>query len=300
MVFGIKKSRRWVSALRLQGKSNSTIDVYSRAVRRITKHFDRCPDKLSIDDLKSYFASLVKTHSWSTVKSDRNGLQFFYKHVLGKHWTWVDIVKPPQVKSLPDILTPDEVQLVINSTTEIRYQVYILTVYSMGLRLGEALKLRVGDVDKNRMKVHIRNGKGRKDRFVTLPEHTLYALRLYWSTHRNSSLIFPIGKTPEERHKAKKTMSCGGLQQAFRAIIKSCNIHKHITIHSLRHCYGTHLMEQGLNLRSIQKEMGHECPKTTAIYTQLSAPAQQQASDIINTLVDRLSLTLNKAGKPWK
>ena len=82
-----------------------------RAVRRIAKYFDRCPDRLSVDDLKDYFSSLVQSHSWSTVKLDRNGLQFFYKHVLNKQWDWVNIVKPPQVRSLPDILTPDEIAL---------------------------------------------------------------------------------------------------------------------------------------------------------------------------------------------
>jgi integrase/recombinase XerD len=284
--------QRHLNALTRQGKSDSTIDVYSRALRRVTEFFDRCPDRLTVEDLKDFFASLVKSHSWSTVRSDRCGLQFFYKHVLGKQWDWVDIVKPPQVKSLPDILTPSEIELVINSTREARYQMYILTVYSMGLRLGEGLNLKIGDIDKNRMKIHIRNGKGRKDRFVTLPEQTLKALRLYWKTHRNPSLIFPAGSTSEERHAAKKYMNKAGLQASFKTIIKSCNIHKKITVHNLRHCYGTHLVEQGLNLRAIQHEMGHECPKTTALYTQLTEPMQQQVAQIINSLVDRLSLTL--------
>lgn len=287
--------QRHLNALTRQGKSDSTIDVYSRAIRRVTEYFDRCPDRLTVDDLKDFFVHLVKSHSWSTVRSDRCGLQFFYKHVLGKQWDWVDIIKPPQVKSLPDILTPSEIELVINSTCEARYQTYILTVYSMGLRLGEALNLKVGDIDKNRMKIHIRNGKGRKDRFVTLPEQTLIALRLYWKTHRNPSLLFPAGSTPKERHVAKKHMSTAGLQASFKVIIKSCNIHKKITVHNLRHCYGTHLVEQGLNLRAIQQEMGHECPKTTALYTQLTEPMQQQVAQIINSLVDRLSLTFIEA-----
>lgn len=282
-----------VNALRRQGKSHTTIDVYSRAVRRITAYFDRCPDRLSNDDLKDYFSSLVQTHSWSTVKVDRNGLQFFYKHVLDKEWKWVDIVKPPQVKSLPDILTPEEIEHIINSTREARYQVYILTVYSMGLRLGEALNLTVGDIDSKRMKVHVRNGKGRKDRFVTLPNRSLLALRKYWTSHRHPSLVFPAGKSPAERHHATLPMDRGGLQKSFKAIVKSCNIHKRVTIHSLRHCYGTHLVEQGLNLRAIQQEMGHECPKTTAIYTRLTEPAHQRTAEIINSLVDRLSISLD-------
>jgi len=171
-----------VSALQRQGKAATTIDVYSRAVRRITEYFDQCPDRITIDQLKDYFTALVKSHSWSTVRVDRNGLQFFYKYVLNKEWAWVDIVKPPTKRVLPDILTLREVERLINGTRELRYQTFILTAYSMGLRLGETLNLKVGDIDQERMKVHIRQGKGRKDRFVTLPKVTLLALRAYWVT----------------------------------------------------------------------------------------------------------------------
>ena len=282
-----------LNALRLQGKSKTTIDVYSRAVRRVTEYFDRCPDRLTVNDLKDHFGNLVQTHSWSTVRVDRCGLQFFYKHVLNQDWEWVNIVKPPQVKSLPDILTADEISQIINSTREIRYQTYLLTVYSMGLRLGEALNLKVGDIDAKRVRVHVRNGKGRKDRFVTLPRMTLLALRKYWSTHQHRSLLFPAGKSPDERRKAKKPMDRGGLQKSVRAIVQSCNIHKKISIHSFRHCCGAHLVEVGLHLRAIQHEMGHESPKTTALYTQLTDQTHQNTADLINKMLDRLSITLD-------
>jgi site-specific recombinase XerD len=254
-----------VSALQRQGKAATTIDVYSRAVRRITEYFDQCPDRLTVDQLKDYFTALVKSHSWSTVKVDRNGLQFFYKFVLNKEWAWVEIVKPPTRKVLPDILTLREVERLINGTRELRYQTFILATYSMGLRLGEALNLRVGDIDQERMKVHVRQGKGRKDRFVTLPKITLLALRAYWVTHRNAKLLFPSGKAPTNRHLAHTPMDRGGLQKSIRVIVRDCGIHKSITVHSLRHSYGAHLVEAGVNLRAIQHEMGHECPKTTAL-----------------------------------
>jgi len=282
-----------INALQRQGKAAATIDVYSRALRRITKFYDLCPDRLTLDHLKDYFTALVKSHSWSTVKIDRNGLQFFYKHVLNKKWEWVDIVKPPQKKVLPDILTVKEVERVINGTRELRYQTFILTAYSMGLRLGETLNLKVGDIDSERMKVHIRQGKGKKDRFVILPKKTLLALRKYWVTHRHPCLIFPAGKNPEARHYAKDSMDRGGLQKSFKVITKSCGVRKRITVHSLRHCYGAHLVESGLNLRSIQHEMGHECPKTTALYTQLTDVAHQDSNKLINRLVNRLNVTLN-------
>jgi integrase/recombinase XerD len=282
-----------VNALHRQGKAATTIDVYARAVRRISEFFDVCPDRITQAQLKDYFTALVKSHSWSTVKVDRNGLQFFYKHILNQEWTWVDIVKPPQKKVLPDILTVKEVERLINGTRELRYQVFILTAYSMGLRLGEALNLHVGDIDKERMKVHVRQGKGKKDRFVTLPEATLVALRQYWATHRHPDLLFPAGKTPALRQAAPTVMDRGGLQKSFQVIVKDCGIRKRVTIHSLRHCYGAHLVETGLNLRAIQHEMGHECPKTTALYTQLTEVAQQQADKLINGLVDRLHLPLD-------
>ena len=285
--------RQHVNALVRQGKSKSTIDVYSRAIRRITEYFDCCPDRLTTKHFEEHFSNLIQTHSWSTVKVDRNGLQFFYKYVLNKEWQWVDIVKPPQVKSLPDILTSDEISRIINNTREIRYQTYILTVYSMGLRLSEALNLKVGDIDAQRMRIHVRCGKGRKDRFVTLPDATLHALRQYWVTHRHRFLVFPGGKTSGERHKANVQMDRGGVQKSFKVIVHSSNIHKKISIHSLRHAYGTHLVEEGLNLRAIQQELGHDSPKTTAIYTQLTEPVQQQTTKLINKMVGRLSIALD-------
>ena len=94
-------------ALKLKGLSDKTIDVYSRAVRRIAHRYDCCPDNLTIEQLETYFAQLVDSHSWSTIKADRNGLQFFYKHVLKRDWSWINLIKPPKIKSLPDILTTD-------------------------------------------------------------------------------------------------------------------------------------------------------------------------------------------------
>jgi len=286
--------QKHVNALHRQGKAKTTIDVYSRAVRRIAQFYDLCPDRLTQSQLEVFFDSLVKTHSWSTVKVDRNGLQFFYQHVLKKDWNWVDIVKPPKKKVLPDILTVKQVERIINGTRELRYQTYILTTYSMGLRLGESLNLTIADLDSERMKVHIRQGKGKKDRFVTLPEATLLALRAYWKTHRHPSLLFPAGKTAQSRQSASLVMDRGGLQKSLKAIVKSCGITKHITVHSLRHCYGAHLVETGLNLRAIQHEMGHECPKTTALYTQLTEITHQNTGKSINQLINRLRLNFSE------
>ena len=134
-----KHYKRLLQCLKLQGKADNTIDSYSRAVRRVVKHFGRLPESLTPDDLKDYFSALIKTHSWSTVKVDRLGLQFYWRHVLNKDWQWIDIVKPPKVKTLPDILTPAEIERLIAATRQLRYRVFLFVTYSMGLRLEEAL-----------------------------------------------------------------------------------------------------------------------------------------------------------------
>jgi integrase len=128
-------------------KVKKTIDAYARAVRRLSEHFDCCPDQLTIDQREQYFSDLVKSHSWSTVKIDRNGLQFFWKHVLKQDWQWVNIVKAPKVRCLPDILTVNEIEQMIGATRKLRYRVFLVATYSMGLRLAEILALQVGDID---------------------------------------------------------------------------------------------------------------------------------------------------------
>lgn len=214
-------------SLKLQGKSQKTIESYARAVRRISEHFDCCPDKLTIEQREQYFSDLVKSHSWSTVKIDRVGLQFFWKHTLKKDWQWLNIVKAPKVKSLPDILTIDEIEKMIAATSKLRYRVFLLTTYSMGLRLAEALSLQVGDIDGQRKLVHIRRGKGHKDRFVHLPDLTYRALRALWPTHRNPCWLFPnsVG-SPECIQKATTHMDRGGTQAAMKAVVNQCGIKK--------------------------------------------------------------------------
>jgi integrase/recombinase XerD len=271
--------------LKLQGKRPATIDANSRAVRRITDYFDRTPDTLSTHDLKQYFNDLIQTHSWSTVKLDRNGLQFFYRYTLERQWEWLNIVKPPQVSHLPDILTPAQVGMLINQTKQQRYQTFFLTIYSMGLRLGEGLNLTVNDIDSQSMQVHIRDGKGGKDRIIPLPNRTLDALRLYWITHHHPRLLFPGKNTSSD-----SPMDKGGVQKAMKQVLKECCINKRISLHSLRHCFVTHLLEQGLDLRSLQVLLGHGSLNTTARYTRFTQVKQQDAVRLINQITDNLTL----------
>jgi len=219
--------RKHLRALKLQGMSDKTIDAYSRALRRIATWFDCCPDRLEPEQLAGYFAELVESHSWSTVKLDRCGLQFFYKHVLGRDWQWVEMIRAPRVRSLPDILSVTEIERLIGAARKLRYRVFVLTTYSMGLRLGEALALEVGDIDAARHQVHIRRGKGHKDRMVPLPELTCRGLRALWSRHRHPRLLFPNASgSMETVCQASSHMDRGGVQTAMKKMLADCDIKK--------------------------------------------------------------------------
>jgi len=219
--------QRHLRLLKLQGKSQKTIDSYSRAVRRISEHFNCSPDQLTLEQREEYFSNLVESHSWSTVKIDRNGLQFFWKHVLKRDWEWINIVKAPKVQSLPDILTISEVEQLIGATRKLRYRTFLLATYSMGLRLGETLALQVGDVDAKMKQIHVRRGKGHKDRFVPLPDLTYQALRALWCKHHNPCWLFPnaVG-SPERIRTATTHMDRGGAQAAMKAVVAQCGIKK--------------------------------------------------------------------------
>jgi integrase/recombinase XerD len=218
---------RHLQKLKLQGKSDATISAYSRAVRRLTEHFDCCPDQLTIEQLEDYFTRLIDNYSWSTVKLDRLGLMFFWKHVLEQDWQWLNIVKPPTVKTIPDILTPKEVSLLINTTHQLRYRVFFFATYSMGLRLRETISLQVSDIDTGRQRVHVRRGKGHKDRLVPLPERTLKALRLLWQEHRHPTLLFPNYRgSAETIIQAQNHMNVGSVQQAMKMVVAACHIKK--------------------------------------------------------------------------
>ena len=219
--------QRHLQLLKLQGKSQKTIDAYSRAIRRISEYFDCCPDQLTLEQREDYFANLVKIRSWSTVKIDRLGLQFYWKHVLKQDWQWLNIIKPPKVHTLPDILTSIEIENLIGATRKLRYRVFLLTTYSIGLRLEEALSLQVGDIDAGRNRVHIRRGKGHKDRMVPLPDLTLKALRALWIKHHHPTLLFPNAKgSLKTIQQAKNHMDKGGVQKAMKVVVAECGIKK--------------------------------------------------------------------------
>lgn len=274
-----------LTALTLQGMRPKTVEAYSRAVRRLYESTQRSPDELSQTDLQRHFAALLASHSWSTVKLDLHGLKFFYRHVLDCDWQWVDLVKPPTERKLPDILTVAETRQVIARTRVLAYRVFFFVTYGMGLRLSETLNLQIGDIDAGHQRIHVRLGKGGKDRYVPLPDACLLALRRFWCTHRNPRLLFPNRRGgPKTVAAALSHMNTAGVQSALKAAVRECAIARHITVHSLRHGFATHLLERGVDLREIQSLLGHQSPVTTARYTQLtrvtSANAQQAMAQL--------------------
>jgi len=222
-----QKYENHLKHLRLNGLQPKTIEAYSRAVRRIGAYFDHQIDDLSEQQLTDYFIELLDSHSWSSVKLDLYGLKFYYTHVLHKPWVHMNLIKPPKTQRLPDIVTVEEAQRLFMATRMLSYRVFYFTVYSLGLRLGEGLRLEVGDIDAHRQRVHIRDAKGNKDRFVPLPETTLDLLRRFWQLHRNPVLLFPNRHGGlKAAHRATSPLDRGGVQTTLRRVVADCGIKK--------------------------------------------------------------------------
>ena len=213
--------------LKLKGLQPKTIEAYARAIRRIGAHFDHQIDNLTEPQLAGYFSELVDSHSWSSVKLDLYGLKFYYEHVLRKPWVAPGLIKPPRSQRLPDIVTVEEAKRIFAATRAPSYRVFFFTLYSLGLRLGEGLRLQVGDIDAARARVHIRDAKGNKDRFVPLPNATLDALRGFWRLHHNPVLLFPNRQAGLKGAATATTpLDRGGVQVALHQVVAACGLKK--------------------------------------------------------------------------
>ncbi len=215
--------------LKLKGLQPKTIEAYSRAIRRIGDYFEHEIDDLSKQQLTDYFTDLLESHSWSAVKLDLYGLKFYYSHVLDKSWVNVDLIKPPKAQRLPNIVTVEEAQQLFMATNRLSYRVFYFTIYSLGLRLGEGLRLEVGDIDDTRHRVHIRDSKGNKDRLVPLPDAMRDLLRRFWLVHRNPILLFPNRHGGlKGAHAATTPLDRGGLQITLRKVSEQCGLKKRL------------------------------------------------------------------------
>ncbi len=213
--------------LKLKGLQPKTIDAYARAIRNLGVYFSHDIDSLSESELVDYFSDLIGTHSWSAIKLDLYGLKFYTIHVLRKPSIMPHLIKPPKAARLPDIITVEEAQRLFAATRTLSYRVFFFTLYSLGLRLSEGLALKVGDIDGERGRMHIRDSKGNRDRFVPLPEATLDVLRKFWLVHRHPELLFPNRAGGlAGAHCAPTALDRGGVQITLRKVTLECRLKK--------------------------------------------------------------------------
>jgi site-specific recombinase XerD len=242
--------------------------------------FSKSPDLVSPEELRQYFIHLktVKKVARQTSTQAICAIKLFWEKTLRRPWpAEVELARANHQLKLPVVLAASETRRILAAVPALDHRVCLTTIYSCGLRLGEGLNLQVRDIDAERMFLHIRSGKGNQDRYVPLPERTLLLLREQWKTHRHTTLLFPAkGHSGQGAATATEPMCRTTLQRAFRLALQASGVKKHAHIHSLRHSYATHLLEQGENLRQIQVNLGHKSPVVTAIYTHLTSLCKTQ------------------------
>jgi len=279
-----------INKLQLNGMAERTQYGYARAVRQLVEFYGKTPDLISEDELEKYFLHKRNVNKWAqnTLKISYVAIRFFYRNVLKKDWHLFKILRPQTERKLPPVLTKEEVQKIFSNVQIFHNYTYLVTVYSCGLRLQEGLFLEISDVDKDRMMIHVHRGKGAKDRYIPLPKSTYQLLRRYWSTHRNPRLLFPsVGHSHYMGPKSETPMSKASVQGAFRrAFLKSGIAKKRVSIHTLRHSYATYLLENGVNIRAIQKYLGHANLETTMFYLHLTNKNQEANLEVINNMME--------------
>jgi integrase/recombinase XerD len=234
-----------------------------RAVRQLAAYYHRSPDQISEEELRQYLLYLknVKGASRSACTIALCGLKFFYQHTLQREWTTLELARVPRAKTLPVVLSREEVRRVLACLRLPVYRACLSTIYACGLRLQEGVYLQVGDIDSGRMVVRVRQSKGRKDRHAPLPVSTLAMLRGYWRSHRHAVWLFPA-RTADGRHpsQAERPVSVSSVQRAFRSALQASGVQKAATVHTLRHSYATHLLEAGAGKRKPGRSRLAPCP----------------------------------------
>jgi site-specific recombinase XerD len=275
--------------MQLAGLAERTHESYLRAVRKFAQWLKKAPDTASENDLRRYLLFIKNDQQWeaNSLKVAYAGLKFFYVHTCPREWLTLSKLRIPKQLKLPTVLTIPEVDQLIEAIRKPALKCFFWTVYSLGLRLQEALHLQVSDIDAGRMLVHVRRGKGHKDRLVPLAPKTLLMLRELWATHRNSKWLFPReGRDHQQSSTADRPMHETTIQDCIKRVIDELGWSKRgISTHTLRHCFATHLLEAGVNLRQIQKYLGHSSLQTTTIYLHLTTVGEEVAVAQINALM---------------
>ena len=281
--------QRSLRALQLAGMSEGTRKRYARAVRQLVEFTGKSPDRITETELEDYFLHRENIDKWagSTMRISQCGIRFFFENVLERKWQIFKYLSTQRERKLPCILSKEEVFRVLKNVNTSRNYAYFSMVYACGLRLSEGLNLQVSDIDSDRMMVHVHRGKGAKDRYVPLPGDILVLLRRHWLSHRNPQFLFPSrGRRGNESPTAERPMTVGSVQNAFRKARVAAGIKKRrVTIHTLRHCYATHLLEAGTSPRVIQCYMGHSRLETTMAYFHLTRKGTEDAYAIIDNFM---------------
>lgn len=279
-------------ALILRSLATTSKEEYHRYLRKLAERTQCDPAKLDETQVRAHLLHLkeVQRYSPSTMRSAVAAMQFFYHYVMKFEWSLFDLVSCPDRSKLPAVLTREEVQRLLGVVHERRFAVVLRLIYACGLRIGEAIRLEVRDIQRNGTLLFIRQAKGGKDRFVPLPAARLADLRQWWKEHRHPRLLFPgVGRGWREHGSHPlhdEPMSIGSIQQCFRVALGAAGFpHGAATVHTLRHSYATHLLDAGVSLRQIGSFLGHTSLNTTVIYTHLTAVSEAKARAVIEGLL---------------
>ena len=280
--------QQMLAALQLSGKGERTQDSYVREVRLLAQFYHKSPDHISAQELQHYVLHRKNVDGLApaSMRICSSGIRFFSQHVLTRDWHTLSLLRAQTTHRLPAVLSVEEGKRLLTSATPWHHQVYCPTVYSLGLRLHEALFLQGSDIDGQRLQVHVHRGTGAKDRSVPLPADTLALLRTFWKTPRHPLWLFPAtGRDHHHSPTATSPMSRSSVQGAFRTAKHRAGITKMgVAIHTLRHSYATHLLEAGVNPRLIQRYLGHTPLETTMLSLHRTHTGQEEAYERLNTL----------------
>ncbi len=289
--FDVRDPNGWyryvADSLVLTGLARRSGEAYAREVRILVRRFDRPPFMLSEGAVRTFILERHKKLNGSSQRILYRGLRFLFNDLFKYDWELLKGLSAKHEIIEPTILSRQEVAQLFNSIRTPHIYAYLRTAYSCGLRLSEALNIKPGDIDRARGLLHVRQGKGAKDRKVVLPALTLDMLGRYWRLHRNPDWLFPaLGRDGKGGPTADMPMSVSAVQGGMRRQLKRAGITKaRVTIHSLRHAYATHLLEAGVPLTVLQQQLGHNRIQTTLRYVHLSKPAQVDSARIIDDLM---------------
>ena len=251
--------------MRLRRFSPKTITCYLACMKGVAKHFGKSPAELGDEQIRAYLHYLMEERkvSQSVLVQTYSALKFFFEKTLQKQWNAFRIPRCKQRRKLPGVLSREEVESVLSATKNLKHRAILMTIYSAGLRIGEATRLKVSDIDSGRMMIRVNEGKGLKDRYTLLGERNLEMLRRYWKAYRPLEWLFP-GRN------ASGPVSTSAIQRVFKVSLEKARIKKKASVHTLRHCFATHLLESGTDLYYIQRLLGHKSAGTTSVYLHIA------------------------------